>query len=116
MHEFSLMQSVLNDVEASARDAGAERVTEIKLVVGEMREVVFEAMEFAFEALAPHTLSEHAQLTMRTVKPRSRCSQCGDDFEHDRFHWSCPTCDSLATELVAGKELYIDTIEVDLAK
>jgi Zn finger protein HypA/HybF involved in hydrogenase expression len=26
----------------------------------------------------------------------------------------CPACDALATELLAGKELYIDAIEVDI--
>jgi hydrogenase nickel incorporation protein HypA/HybF len=114
MHEFGLMQSVLENVETSAREAGAERVTEIRLVVGEMREVVPEAMEFAFEALAPDTLSEGAHLVMTRVAPRSRCLTCGHTFEHDRFHWACPACDALATELLAGKELYIDAIEVDL--
>jgi hydrogenase nickel incorporation protein HypA/HybF len=114
MHEFGLMQSVLENVEASARKAGAERVTEIRLVVGEMREVVPETMEFAFEALAPDTLSADARLTVTRVSPRSRCLQCGQSFEHDRFHWACPACDSLATELLAGRELYIDAIEVDI--
>jgi hydrogenase nickel incorporation protein HypA/HybF len=79
-----------------------------------MREVVPEAMEFAFEALAPGTLSEGAQLIVTKVIPRSRCLQCGHSFEHDRFHWGCPACDSLSTELLAGRELHIDAIEVDL--
>ncbi|MDR0350097.1 MAG: hydrogenase maturation nickel metallochaperone HypA [Coriobacteriales bacterium] len=114
MHEFSLMQSVLASVESTAKEAGAEQVTEIRLVIGEMREVIPDAMEFAFEALAPGTLCEGALLAMTTVKPRSRCTQCGHEFEHDRFHHACPACDSLVTELIAGKELYIDTIEVDL--
>ncbi|MCL1847170.1 MAG: hydrogenase maturation nickel metallochaperone HypA [Coriobacteriia bacterium] len=114
MHEFSLMQSVLENVEATARQAGASRVCEIRLVIGEMREVMTDAMEFAFEALAPQTISEGATLTMTLVKPRSRCGQCGVEFEHDRFHWSCPDCDSLATELLAGRELHIEAIEVDL--
>jgi hydrogenase nickel incorporation protein HypA/HybF len=114
MHEFGLMQSVLEKVEASAREAGAERVTEIRLVIGEMREVVDEAMEFAFEALAPGTLSADARLVMTRVIPKSRCLQCGHSFEHDRFHWSCPACDSLSTELMAGREFYMDAIEVDL--
>jgi hydrogenase nickel incorporation protein HypA/HybF len=114
MHEFGLMQSVLENVETSAREAGAEKVTEIRLVIGDMREVVSEAMEFAFDALAPGTLSEGAQLVITRVEPRSRCTQCGCMFEHDRFHWGCPACDSLSTELLAGRELHIDSIEVDL--
>jgi hydrogenase nickel incorporation protein HypA/HybF len=114
MHEFGLMQSVLENVETAVREAGAERVTEIRLVIGEMREVVPEAMEFAFEALAPATASEGARLTITKVKPRSRCLQCEHSFEHDRFHWMCPVCGSLSTELLAGKELYLDAIEVDV--
>jgi hydrogenase nickel incorporation protein HypA/HybF len=114
MHEFGLMQSVLENVESSAREAGAEKVCEIRLVIGEMREVIPSAMEFAFEALSPDTMSDGARLEITMVTPRSRCSVCGHEFEHDRFHWMCPACDGLATELLAGKELYIDAIEVDI--
>ena len=114
MHEFGLMQSVIDTVEASAQEAGAERVCEVRLVIGAMREVVPDAMEFAFAALAPDTLCDGAVLTMTTVTPRSRCTQCAHEFEHDRFHMTCPACDSLACELLAGRELYIDAIEVDL--
>jgi hydrogenase nickel incorporation protein HypA/HybF len=114
MHEFGLMQGVLESAEGAAREAGAERVTEIRLVIGEMREVMPEAMDFALEALAPGTLCEGARLAVVTVAPSSRCTQCGHRFEHDRFHWACPACGSLVTELLAGKELYIDAIEVDI--
>ncbi|MDR2492245.1 MAG: hydrogenase maturation nickel metallochaperone HypA [Coriobacteriales bacterium] len=113
MHEFSLMQSVLDTVEGAARENNAQRVTEVRLVIGDLAEAVFEAMEFAFEALTPQTVCEGAVLTMRGVAPRSRCAACGIEFEHDRYHWACPSCDSLATELLAGRELYIDAIEIE---
>jgi hydrogenase nickel incorporation protein HypA/HybF len=114
MHEFGLMQSVLENVEISARESGAIKVTEIRLIIGEMCEVIPDSMEFAFEALSPNTLSDNATLTITTVKPRSRCTQCGHEFEHKRLLRSCPKCESLVTELLAGKELYIDAIEVEM--
>jgi hydrogenase nickel incorporation protein HypA/HybF len=113
MHEFSLMQSVLSNVESAAREAGAQKISEIRLVIGEMREVVVDAMDFAFEAMSAKTLCEGAILKITTVRPRSRCTRCGEEFEHDRLRRSCPKCESLATELIAGKELYIDAIEVE---
>jgi hydrogenase nickel incorporation protein HypA/HybF len=113
MHEFSLMQSVLETVTQTAEDRGAKRVCAVRLIIGEMAEVVFDAMEFAFEALAPSTVLEGAKLEMTSVKPRSRCRACGLEFEHDRYHWACPQCDSLACELIAGRELYIDSIEIE---
>ena len=48
------------------------------------------------------------------VKPKSRCLECGAEYEHDRFHMLCPECGSFATELIAGRELQIDSIEVDI--
>jgi len=113
MHEFSLMAGVIDAVEASARENNASRVVEIKLVIGEMTEVLEEAMNFALEVLAPQTLVEGARLTMTKVVPQSRCLACDTVFEHDRYHFACPACDSLATELLAGKEMYIESIEIE---
>ncbi len=113
MHEFSLMTGVLDAVEASARENNAQHIIEIRLVIGDMAEVLEDAMDFAFEALTPGTLAEGARLTMTRVTPESRCLACGTEFEHDRYHFACPQCDSLATELMAGKEMYIESMEIE---
>ena len=113
MHEFSLMMSVLDAVEASAKENNAVAVTEVKLVIGDMAEVLDEAMEFAFEALIPDTLAQGASLSITKVKPKSRCVACQTEFEHNRLSFACPECESLATELIAGKEMYIDSIEIE---
>ena len=55
-----------------------------------------------------------AELAINMIKPKSRCLECGAVFEHDRFHMFCPECDGFATELLCGRELQIDSIEVDL--
>lgn len=114
MHELGLMQSVLESVEASMTEAGATAVYEIHLRVGEMTETVADALEFAFDALSAGTICEGAKLNVTYVKPRSRCLSCGAEYEHDRYHISCPHCGSLSTDLLCGRELYIDSIEVDI--
>jgi len=107
------MSSVLDAVEASAKEHNARRVVEIRLVIGQMSEVLEDAMEFAFETLTPGTMTEGAALTITRVSPKSRCLECGYEFEHDRYRFACPECDSLATELLAGKEMYIDSMEIE---
>lgn len=107
------MMGVLDAVEASAKEHNATKVLEVKLVIGDMAEVLDEAMEFAFEALTPGTVAEGATLTMTKIRPKSRCVACTTEFEHDRFNFACPQCNSLATELIAGKELYIDAMEIE---
>ncbi|NHM14664.1 hydrogenase maturation nickel metallochaperone HypA/HybF [Xiamenia xianingshaonis] len=115
MHELGIMTGVMESVETAARDAGATRVLEVRLTVGEMTEAIPDALEFAFEALSEQNeLFDGAKLLITMVKPHSCCLACGAEFDHDRFHMFCPQCDSFALELLAGRELHIDSIEVDL--
>ena len=117
MHELGIMTGVLDAVQTSARQAGADRVLKVSLSVGEMTEAIEDALRFAFEALSEqqeYALCAGAELDIAMVRPRSRCLECGAEYDHDRFPMLCPECGSFATELVAGRELQIDSIEVDI--
>lgn len=115
MHELGIMTGVMDAVTKSAHDAGADKVLKVTLSVGEMTECIQDALEFAFEALTEDDpFVRDAELIINMIKPKSRCLECGAEFEHDRFHMFCPECDSFATELLAGRELQIDSIEVDI--
>lgn len=114
MHELGIMTSVVESVEQAARDAGAERVTKVSLSVGEMTEAIADALYFSFDVLKEGTLLDSAELAIIMVKPRSRCLECGSEYTHDRFHVTCPVCESPFTELIAGRELAIDSIEADI--
>lgn len=114
MHELGIMTGVMDAVTKTAEEAGALKVLKVTLSVGVMTEAIEDALQFAFEALSEGTLCEGAELVINMVQPRSRCLECGEEFEHDRFHMLCPKCGGFATELIAGKELQIDSIEVDL--
>lgn len=111
---MGIMTGVMDAVTESAKQAGATSVLKVNLSVGEMTEAIEDALMFAFEALSEGTFCEGAELHITMVKPKSRCLECGAEYEHDRFHMLCPECDSFATELMAGRELQIDSIEVDI--
>ncbi len=114
MHELSIMTGVMDSVQTAARDAGAEKVLKVSLSVGVMTEAIEDALRFAFEVLSENTMCEGAELCIAMVEPRSYCYECNSEYEHDRFHMLCPNCGGFATKLVAGKEMRIDSIEVDL--
>ncbi len=113
MHEFSIVDSVIATACESAKQAGAERVTLIEIVAGELMQIVKEALDFAFDALSPNTSCEGAQLNVRYIPAKSFCTQCKKEFTHDILHFRCPDCQSPFTEVVSGKEFYIDKIEVE---
>ena len=82
MHEMSIVAGVLDAVSESAAQAGATRVLSISLSIGDMTQVVDEALEFAFEALTEGTICEGAELVVNKVHPRSVCLECGGEFHH----------------------------------
>ena len=114
MHELGIMTGVLQAVEESAKQAGSEKVLKISLSVGVMTEAIEDALRFAFEALSEGTMCESAELEITMIPPVSICAECGNEYGHDRFHMLCPECGSSFTQLIQGKELQIDSIEVDL--
>jgi hydrogenase nickel incorporation protein HypA/HybF len=113
MHEMGITQGILAASFDAAEEANCTRITEISISVGEMTEVVDFALQFAFEALTPGTMAEGATLIIRQVSAKSRCLECGTEYDHDRFQMVCPECGALNVELLQGRELLIDAIECD---
>ncbi len=119
MHELAITQSMLNLALEYAKRAGAQRITHINLVIGEMSGVVDESVQFYFDFVSKDTLAEGAQLVFEWQPARIRCRACGHEFALEvgarlpRPYWACPVCQALGGEVVAGRELYMDSIEVE---
>jgi len=110
---MGITQGILASSIEAAEEAGATRITEIRISVGELTEIVDFALQFAFEALTPGTMAEGATLVVNHVGARSHCNDCDIDYDHDRFQMVCPTCESLNVKLLQGRELRIDSIEAE---
>ncbi|MDZ4168930.1 MAG: hydrogenase maturation nickel metallochaperone HypA [Coriobacteriia bacterium] len=111
MHEMGITAGILDASIEAAENAGATRIVEIKVSVGELTEIVEFALQFAFEALTPGTIAEGAILVVNHVGATAHCNECGIDYEHDRFQMLCPECDSLNVTPLTGRELQVDSIE-----
>jgi hydrogenase nickel incorporation protein HypA/HybF len=113
MHELAITQSMLDLVLEQAQKAKAKRVGKINLVIGEMTGVVDRAVQFYFDFLSKGTPAEKAALNFKVVPTTARCHNCGKDFKLGEFDWTCPHCQSSNIEIVGGKELFVESIEVE---
>jgi len=96
-----------------AEKAEAKKVGKINLVIGEMTGIVGDCVQFYFDFLSKGTLAEGAVLSFVTIPPKARCRDCGKTFEIIEFDWACPYCQSNSMEIIAGKELFVESIEVE---
>ncbi len=113
MHEMAVTQSILDIAIRHARQAGASRILQINLVVGELSGIVDDSVQFYFDFLSKDTLAEGSRLVFDRRQALYRCRECETTFNPEGLNWACPVCDALAFEVLSGREFQIDSIEVD---
>jgi len=113
MHELAITQSMLELVLEQAEKAGAKEVGRINLVIGEMCGFVEECVQFYFDFLNKGTLAEGAALCFKMVPTMARCRDCNKPFKLKEFDWTCPYCQGNSLEIIAGQELFVESIEVE---
>ncbi len=114
MHEASLIQALLEQVEALARREGAREIRRIQLRVGRFSTAVPELLESAFEILRRGTLAERATLEIHREPARVRCPQCGLVYEPEDLPFLCPRCGTWGGTLLQGRDLVIEEVDLEL--
>lgn len=113
MHELSIMECALQQALEQARLAGATKVHAVRLRIGALSGVVPEALQFAFEALAPGTTAEDARLDLEFVPARFWCGACQTEFQADTMFAECPGCSNPSGVLRTGRELELASMEIE---
>ncbi len=110
MHEVSIMMSILDTALEEAQKANAEKILNIRLLIGAKSGVVVDSLEFAFEMVTRDTIAEQAKLNIELIPFMGECTSCGRQFESEDF-LVCDKCGGFA-KLISGQELNIQSIEV----
>lgn len=113
MHELAITQSILDIVAGHAKRAGAQRVTTINLVVGDLTGFVDDSIQFYFDMLSPNTVAARARLVIQRIPARVRCRACGQEFSPHDYDWACPRCSAIGGEVLRGREFLVESIEVE---
>lgn len=113
MHELPVTQSVLEIALDRARKAGASRITDIHLVIGELSTNVDESVQFYWDIIARGTMAEGAQLHFRRVSAELQCVSCGTRYGLDGGELVCPNCGKAGSRILAGEEFALEAIDVD---
>jgi hydrogenase nickel incorporation protein HypA/HybF len=118
MHEMSLTVGLLDIVREEMKKHGAQKLVLVRLRCGALANVVPEALSMAFEVLTDDTDLAGARLEMVEEPLRLACGGCGNEFSPEAsaaaMFTPCPACgEEIGHRVLAGKELYIDHMEVE---
>jgi len=115
---MSIIQSILGILKEEMVKHDGQKLKKVVIKNGALAGIVTEALTFAWEALTPGGPFEGAVLEVVEIPIKVACGECGEEFrpEHTKC-MPCPKCEALLGHTVLeGKEMLIDSIEIDDAE
>jgi hydrogenase nickel incorporation protein HypA/HybF len=113
MHEYAVTEGLLKLVLEEAQKAGATKITEIKLVIGDLSTIIDESIQMYFDLMSEGTIAHGARLVFRRVPARFECKDCGHDYEKPAKGYDCPQCCGLGMPTGVGREFYVESMDVE---
>lgn len=115
MHELAVCQALVEQVNDIVRQQGARSASRLKLIVGPLSGVVADLLISAFPLAAAGTCAEGAELDITDAPVRVRCQTCGAETDALPNRLLCGACGDWQTQLIAGDELMLESVELQLA-
>lgn len=114
MHELSIVSSVVDAVTDSLAAYPGARVLEVRLRVGVLASVVVDSLEFCWGIATEATPLQGSRLVVTPVPVVLHCAACHADSELDGVQsFRCPRCGEPGSDLRHGRELDIESFEID---
>lgn len=113
MHELAVTQSILDIVVTHAQQAGAQRITRINLVIGQLASVLDDSVQFYWDIISADTVAHGAQLQFERISTEFRCLACQHTFKPTPTTFACPQCLSPQVRIHHGEELRVESIEIE---
>lgn len=114
MHELSIAASIVEAVTETAAAYAGARVHAVRLRVGALAAVVEDSLQFCWSVTTEGTPLAGAKLVVRTMPVVVHCAACGVNSELAGVQsFRCPRCGELAGDLRQGRELEIESIEIE---
>lgn len=108
--------SILAIVADEAQKAQVQSVEKVCLCMGELAGVEATTLTACFEMLAEGGIAGKAKLEIKRIPATGTCMACGAAAEKAGRVLRCPSCEKSSIKLATGRELYVESIEVEKPK
>ena len=114
MHELSIVSSIVDSVTETLAAYPGARVKEVRLRVGVLASVIEDSLQFCYGIATEGTALEGSALVVRVLPVVAHCVGCAQDVQIGSLQsFRCPRCGEPVSDLRQGRELEIESIEID---
>ncbi|MDM5315420.1 hydrogenase maturation nickel metallochaperone HypA [Fictibacillus sp. b24] len=114
MHEMSLAMDIITAITEDARMRKINYISRIDVIIGDLSNVLADALELAFFYLRTQSsplINEQTNLNIIREKARSRCNKCMREFTPDYRIAICPSCGAENCDLISGETFRVESYE-----
>ncbi len=113
MHEYSVVQALLEQIEDIAEQNGASKVTKIIVKIGVMSGIEAHLLEIAFNTFKEKTICDGAEFVMNIQPLKIRCNSCNKESELEKIHYCCQFCESTDVAVIDGEDMFLMSLEME---
>jgi hydrogenase nickel insertion protein HypA len=113
LHEYSVVQALLEQIEGIAEENGAKNVTKIVTKIGVMSGIEAHLLEVAFNTFKERTICDGAEFVMHIQPITIECRSCGEIGELEKIHYCCQKCESTDIKVTDGEDMFLMSVEME---
>ena len=114
MHEMAVAEGIIQVIMDKLKEQDSKiEVRKVHLKIGKLTCVEPEALRLSFEILARETPLEKSSLHIKSVAITGKCKECGKNLKLTKLDFACPYCGSFRLEIRTGREMFIESIEIE---
>mgnify|MGYP006368704547 CR=1 FL=1 len=113
MHEYSVVQSLLESCEEYARQNEAFKVTKVVVKIGVLSGVEPALLQTAFDTFKEKTVCHNALFIINVQKIEILCNQCNSSSTLQKNEFACPKCESVDLKVTDGEDMYLMSLELE---
>jgi len=113
MHELSVTQSILEIALRHAEKAGAKKILQLNLTIGQLSSIVDDSVQFYWDIVTEDTIAKDAKLNFKRIPTELLCLSCNHRYAPTEKELACPNCKSTQIKVISGQEFLLDSIDVE---
>ena len=114
MHELSVCQGLMTQLEALVAQHQARAVVRVVLRIGPLSGIELPLLQNAFPIAAAGSAAAGAQLVAEPLPVRVACRACGAESEVPANRLLCGACGDWQTRVISGDEMLLASVELDI--
>lgn len=113
MHEFSIVNALMDMCEKNAKENNATKITKVEIKIGKLSGVEPHLLKISFDTFKEKTICDGAELVMNIQDLIIECRTCKAQSVLQKNIFICPLCKSTEVTVLDGEEMLLMSLEME---